>query len=76
MPRRLRSTTKYRPLKPIFDTPGSELGPLLARMSVLYEDLRLEVYASMAESIPACDGNTAMYRKYYFRICLPPSRGR
>ena len=63
---RLRSRTVYKRVKPIFNTCDSEFGALLARMCVLYEDLRLEVYGGMAESIPDCDQISAMYRKLYF----------
>lgn len=63
---RLRSRTVYRRIKPVFTTRDPEFGALLARMCVLYEDLRLEVYGGMAEKIPECDQTSVMYRKLYF----------
>lgn len=53
-------------LKPIFDTLDSELGALLARLTVLYEDLRIELYGATDDSFPKLDGNTVRYRKFYF----------
>jgi hypothetical protein len=64
MPVTSRTSAKY--LKPIFDTPDSELGPLIARLTVLYEDLRIELYGATDDSIPHLDGNTTRYRKFYF----------
>lgn len=62
----LRSRTVYKRIKPVFTTKNPEFGALLARMCVLYEDLRLEVYAGMEERIPSCDQTSVMYRKMYF----------
>ncbi len=43
-----------------------ELGPILATLSVLYEDLRLETYGLTTDELPALDQLTAGYRRVYF----------
>src|SRR5262245_36346940 len=53
-------------LKPIFDIPDSELGALLARLTVLYQDLRIELNGAVEDSISVLDGDGVRYRKFYF----------
>src|SRR5712671_5160117 len=66
MPRRIRSKTSYKPLKAIFATVDPEFGPLVARLTVLYEDLRIEIAGAGNPKIDSMDVTAAQYRKFYF----------
>lgn len=60
----LKSKTYYRPVKSVLGR--DEMGALIARMSVLYEDLRIEFNASKLPDKNNLDVLQPMYRKYYF----------
>ena len=46
--------------------PPLEMHALMARLAVLYEDLRIELAAASEESLPRMDVNEPIYRKLYF----------
>ena len=66
MSRRVRSRTTYKRLKPIFSTSDAEFGPLIARLTVLYEDLRIEVAGLSERGFDSMDVTSAQYRRLYF----------
>lgn len=67
MRRHVRSKTYYRRVKAVFTESWPELSAILARMSVLYEDLRIEYEgARTAEKIELFDVLDPIYRKFYF----------
>lgn len=65
MSRILRSGTKYKRLKAAFP-PDNEVTALVARLSVLFEDLRIEYLAAHSAKMPVLDVLQPMYRKLYF----------
>jgi hypothetical protein len=50
----------------VFGRGASRVNAHIMRLAVLYEDVRLENYAMVAESIPAIDQLGAEYRRMYF----------
>src|SRR5262245_10793501 len=62
----MRSKTYYRRFKKIFPDSEPELSPLLARMCVLYEDLRIEHGGATEKDIERLDVLPSIYRKFYF----------
>jgi hypothetical protein len=63
----MKSKTRYKRLKAIFPPADTELSPILARMSVLYEDLRIEYLgATSPDELPLLDVLPSIYRKFYF----------
>jgi hypothetical protein len=78
MSRRLRSTTRVAELRRIFRSDEKRLiDAYIARLCVLYEDLRIELFAISADSIPRLDildpadensesQNIGKYRRNYF----------
>jgi hypothetical protein len=55
-----------RQLSHVFALHKQTLSPCIARLSVLYEDLRIEVEGISAVSIPALDVTSQTYRAQYF----------
>jgi hypothetical protein len=49
-----------------FPSDGTMLSCQTARLAVLYEDLRIEVHGTSADSIPVLDVTSASYRSVYF----------
>jgi hypothetical protein len=78
MPRRLRSQTRIAELRRVFRSDQEQLvDAYIARLCVLYEDLRVELRAVSAPSIPLLDildpadahteaQNVGAYRRHYF----------
>src|SRR6266568_2656866 len=66
--RNMRFRIFLRPLKTIFPDSEPEVSPILARMSVLYEDLRIEYQGAYTarDKIPELDIIDPIYRKFYF----------
>jgi hypothetical protein len=63
----IKSKTRAKDLQRVFTLPAKRLlHAHIARLSVLYEDLRIEAYGIVEESLPALDSNDADYRKNYF----------
>ena len=62
----MRSKTYYRRFKRVFPDSESELSPLIARMCVLYEDLRIEHAGATKKDIERLDVLRSIYRKFYF----------
>lgn len=63
----IKSKTRVKDLRRIFTLPSKRLlHAHIARLSVLYEDLRIETYGTVEESLRALDSNDAPYRKNYF----------
>jgi len=60
----LKSKTLFKEVRSVFIF--SEMHALIARLSVLYEDLRIEMFGVIEESIPALDYTDEKYRKNYF----------
>jgi hypothetical protein len=66
--RKERQESPARPLRPLFNQWSDPLvGPLLIRLTVLYEDLRLEHRATLAYDLGTVDVNAARYRRFYFQ---------
>jgi hypothetical protein len=78
MPRQLGSQTRVAELRRIFRSDQKQLiDAFIARLCVLYEDLRIELFAISADGIPLLDildpaeensepQNRGKYRRYYF----------
>jgi hypothetical protein len=63
----IKSKTLVKDLQRVFTLPSKKLlHAHIARVSVLYEDLRIEADGMVEESLPALDSNGAPYRKNYF----------
>jgi hypothetical protein len=63
----IKSKTRAKDLQRVFTlTSKGLLHAHIARLSVLYEDLRIEAYGIVEESLPALDSNDDSYRKNYF----------
>lgn len=66
--RKERQESAARPLRPLFDQWSDPLiGPLLIRLTVLYEDLRIEHRATLADDLETLDANAVRYRRFYFQ---------
>jgi hypothetical protein len=62
---RLKSKTYCRRMSSVLE--HDELSALVARMSVLFEDLRIEYHAAqLADKIDVLDVLPSIYRKFYF----------
>jgi hypothetical protein len=53
-------------LREVFDPDALEFNAILARLSVLFEDLRIEEYASRLDGLDQLDEGGKGYRKIYF----------
>lgn len=63
----LSAQVRVRQLKDVFgNSSESNFEPLLARLSVLYEDLRIELFGIVEESLLRLDQLDARYRRTYF----------
>ncbi|HKB65767.1 MAG TPA: hypothetical protein VKC61_07900 [Pyrinomonadaceae bacterium] len=60
----LKSKTVFREIRRVFIF--SEMNALIARLAVLYEDLRIETFGIIAESLAELDYTDEKYRKNYF----------
>lgn len=60
----LKSKTMFKELRRVFVF--SEMNALIARLAVLYEDLRIEAFGITAESLPQLDFTDFKYRRIYF----------
>lgn len=58
--------TYQQRLREVFDPAHSEFNAVLARLSVLFEDLRIEEYGSRLDTLNDLDVVTKGYRKIYF----------
>lgn len=66
-------TTRIRMqvLSRVFASQGTILPAYIARLSVLYEDLRIELMATATKSIPLLDATDERFRRHYFlRRCI------
>jgi hypothetical protein len=63
-----KSATRMRELTRVFDTDGigQQMPAQIARLTVLYEDLRIELYALREDSFETLDVTDDDYRKLYF----------
>ena len=61
----VRYQIRVKPLNRVFRT-ASEIDARVARVAVLYEDLRLENLAASEESIPKLDASGTDLRRFYF----------
>jgi hypothetical protein len=50
----------------VFGRIAPSCAPHVARLSVLYEDLRIEIYALAEDSMPRLDATDVRYRRHYF----------
>jgi hypothetical protein len=58
---------RVRQLRDVFaKTSESNFGPILARLSALYEDLRIELFGIGEESLSPLDQLDVKYRRMYF----------
>jgi len=58
---------RVRQLKDIFGSAsGSNFQPIIARLSALYEDLRIELFGIREESLSQLDQLDVKYRRMYF----------
>jgi hypothetical protein len=55
-----------KPLKTVFTDEDPELAPRVARLCVLFEDLRVEYWGSKEESLQRLDTLSTGYRRLYF----------
>lgn len=63
-----RQESSQLPLRALFDKwNDSRVGPMLIRLTVLYEDLRLEYRAALADDLGPVDVNAIRYRCFYFQ---------
>lgn len=63
----IRSKTYVRRLKSVLSDTDPEISALIARMSVAFEDLRIEFYgARVKEKLEPLDVLDPIYRKFYF----------
>lgn len=61
------SLVRVRQLSDVFGNPSeSNFAPILARLSALYEDLRIELYGIGEESLSPLDQLDVKYRRMYF----------
>jgi len=60
----LKSKSLFKELRRVFVF--SEMHALIARLAVLYEDLRIETFGIVAESLPKLDYTDSKYRSNYF----------
>jgi hypothetical protein len=58
--------TYEKKLREVFDPARLEFNAILARLSVLFEDLRIEEYASRIDGLDQLDDAGKGYRKIYF----------
>jgi hypothetical protein len=56
----------HKPLKPIFLDEDPDLAPRVARLCVLFEDLRVEYWGAKEESLQRLDTLSTQYRRFYF----------
>jgi len=69
--RQMATRIRVRELSRVFVSRGTILPVYLARLSVLYEDLRIELMATSEKSIPVLDVTDENYRRHYFlRRCI------
>ena len=61
-----RYTARAKRIRPLFEPVDDEFSIQLARLIVLYEDLRIEVAGSVNREIPGLDETGRQYRKLYF----------
>jgi hypothetical protein len=66
MSRIRKALVKPKRLKVVFDNPESVMQVQIARLCVLYEDLRIELAGSAEDRLYPLDLNAAQYRKMYF----------
>src|SRR5258706_1931048 len=59
-----KSKMLFKPMGAVF--PFSDAHALIARLTVLYEDLRIEMYGIVEEEIKPLDFNSEKYRRHYF----------
>lgn len=63
----MRTQIRIRELKSVFaSASGGMLQSHIARLAVLYEDLRIEIAAIAADSLPPLDTTDEKYRRNYF----------
>lgn len=63
-----RQESAHLPLRtPSDQWNDSLIGPLVIRLTVLYEDLRLEHRATLADDLGSVDVNAVRYRRFYFQ---------
>lgn len=63
----LKSTTRFGTLSSIFESHSKDMLPaIVARLAVLYEDLRIELLAVSTLDIPVLDVTDKEYRRNYF----------
>jgi hypothetical protein len=63
-----RQESPHLALRTLFNQWSDNLiGPLLIRLTVLYEDLRIEHRATLADDLGAVDVNAVRYRRFYFQ---------
>jgi hypothetical protein len=63
----IKSRIRAKNLQHVFTLPSERLlHAHIARLSVLYEDLRIETYGIIEESLPALDFTDEAYRRNYF----------
>ena len=60
----VKSKTLFKEIRRVFFF--SEMHALIARLSVLYEDLRIETFGIIEEELPRLDYTDKSYRKNYF----------
>lgn len=64
---RVKSTTRMQELTKVFPEGSARLSHVqMVRLAVLYEDLRIEVYALREDSFPILDVTDRQYRVNYF----------
>ena len=66
MGRSLKYTAWAKRVRPLFETPEEEFNIQLARLIVLYEDLRIEVAGATNREIENLDETGKQYREMYF----------
>ncbi len=67
MPKSKQSKMRAGKLRDVFQSGSAEqIHEHIARLAVLYEDLRIEMYAIAADDIPALDQLDQRYRRLYF----------
>ena len=62
----IRSKLHAKNLQRVFNDPRSLVDAHIARLCVLFEDLRIETYGIIGESLPSLDFTGEAYRRNYF----------
>lgn len=65
---KLKSRTLHKGVRRVFTF--SEMHALIARLAVLYEDLRIETFGIVAESLPDLDYTDKKYRQKLFYAAI------